>query len=437
VAFAAIAVGVWVTPMQSVSTAGQTIDVGATAPSFELSGPGEVDLFGQQLPTVIDFAGPVRPRLQLSRITLSAQLTQAAHAGSKETERQLEDALVSGWERYFAWEIVIVGGAALLLLGAVAGWLRRGRSATVVLIGVGLVVTEAINVGAIMVTAYTAPDKLSHVTSLQALVGTSPPPLDADPPAARPPASPHRAVVLGDSTAAGLGDAPLTHPSADDRSCRRSSDAYALVLARVNEWDVTNLACSGATIAAGILGPQHAGDRTLPAQLDNPAVQRADVIAISIGANDVHWADLLRICAVSHDCANRAETAYFQKQLAAFSRDYLRLIDGLQVLPRHPQVIVNLYYDPFVGSTACLAKYKITDEKLQAVTDELAALNSVLADGAEAAGFPHPKPSFAGHGLCSKHPYVQGIHAAAPFHPTAGGELAIALADERALLAAQ
>jgi hypothetical protein len=40
---------------------------------------------------------------------------------------------------------------------------------------------------------------------------------------------------------------------------------------------------------------------------------------------------------------------------------------------------------------------------------------------------------FAGHQLCTPQPYVQGLGDAAPFHPTAAGQLAIALADQAVL----
>ncbi|HXP54367.1 MAG TPA: hypothetical protein VN847_05405, partial [Streptosporangiaceae bacterium] len=43
------------------------------------------------------------------------------------------------------------------------------------------------------------------------------------------------------------------------------------------------------------------------------------------------------------------------------------------------------------------------------------------------------RPDFTGHALCDADPYVQGVGSPAPFHPTAAGELAIALADEQAL----
>ena len=49
VAFASIAVALLVTPMQPVSVAGQTVRVGAAAPTLRASGPGELDLFGQRL----------------------------------------------------------------------------------------------------------------------------------------------------------------------------------------------------------------------------------------------------------------------------------------------------------------------------------------------------------------------------------------------------
>jgi hypothetical protein len=61
----------------------------------------------------------------------------------------------------------------------------------------------------------------------------------------------------------------------------------------------------------------------------------------------------------------------------------------------------------------------------------------VLAQGARTFGFGTAVPSFAGHELCSADPYVQGPGDPAPLHPTASGELAIALADQQALPAVE
>jgi hypothetical protein len=48
-------------------------------------------------------------------------------------------------------------------------------------------------------------------------------------------------------------------------------------------------------------------------------------------------------------------------------------------------------------------------------------------------GFTPVQPRFDGHELCTSQPYVQGLRDNAPLHPTAAGELAIALADQQAL----
>jgi lysophospholipase L1-like esterase len=283
-----------------------------------------------------------------------------------------------------------------------------------------------------MTTAYSAPAKLAQVHSLEQLVGGIPSPA--------PPSATHSAaarsgaiVVLGDSTAAGFGNRPLPDPGAADRACQRSSDSYPADLAQVAGQQVTSLACSGATIAAGVLGPQTRGGRTLPAQINDPAVAAASVIIVSIGANDVRWSDILRICAASADCDNAVEQAYFQRHLAQLSSAWLQLLSALQQLPNHPRVLVNLYYDPFDGDVSCLTKVHMTSSKLRSMLSRLATLNSVLSHGADAAGFTATLPDFAGHGLCDKTPYVQGLDAKAPFHPTPAGGLAIALTDEHAL----
>src|ERR1700722_20493918 len=104
----AIAVALQVTPLQTVNVAGQVIMVGATAPTLSLSGPGEIDLFGQSLPTNLHFLGPVRPRLQLSQITINSELTnfvRGAHPAG--AAKVLGNVLADGWIRYFAWETVI------------------------------------------------------------------------------------------------------------------------------------------------------------------------------------------------------------------------------------------------------------------------------------------------------------------------------------------
>jgi len=427
----AIAVALQVTPMQTVSVAGQVIQVGATAPSLSLSGPGEIDLFGQSLPTNIQFTGPVRPRLQLAQISINSELTTFVE-GTKAAgvERILGARLADGWKRYFAWETVVAGAGMLILVGALAGWRRVPHRTTIKLLAAGLLIAEALNVGAIMVTTYSAPALLQQVHSLSALVGsqTSPPRIDP----AKKPLRRVQAVVIGDSTAAGAGLALAPGPTA--RACGRSADSYAADLSSVNRWKVLNLACDGATISQGLLGPQvHNGVRLPPQLAQAERATRASVIIVSVGADDLNWAAVLRYCSVTPNCNDRATQAYFQQQLASFSRDYLDLLSRLAALPNHPQVIINRYYNPFGTVPGCLGPAGLTTANLQTLTSRLATLNAVLAKGATQFRFSSPQPDFTGHELCSTQPYVQGLGAAAPFHPTAAGQLAIALADQAVL----
>ncbi len=431
-AVVAIAVATRITPMQTVTVAGQVVRVGATAPDWSLAGPGEVDLFGQSLPTTLQFPGPVRPRLALAQITINSELTNFVRGASPAgAERVLGNRLADGWIHYFAWETTIAGLGALVLLGAVAGWRRLPYRTTLKLLAAGLVVTEALNVGAIMVTASQAPGLLRQVRSLNQLVGSAPP---ADVHSRGRPLPAVQAVVMGDSTAAGAGLPAAAGSSWLSRICGRSSDSYAQDLAAVNGWRVLNLACNSATIAQGLLGPQDRHGRVIPPQLATAQrAKNASVVIVNIGANDLGWSDMVAYCAVAPRCDDKATAAYFQQQLAAFSKNYLELLSQLATLPGHPRVIINRYYDPFGPEQGCLGPAGLTPAKLAVLTSRLTTLNEVLAKGAADFGFSSPLPDFTGHQLCTSQPYVQWLNDPAPFHPTALGQLAIALTDQAVL----
>ena len=201
-----------------------------------------------------------------------------------------------------------------------------------------------------------------------------------------------------------------------------------------NGWRVLNLACDGATISHGLLGPQEHDGQLLPPQFaEAERAVRLSAVIVSVGADDLNWAAEVRYCSVTPRCNDRATTAYFQQQLASFSKDYLDLLSRLAALPTHPQVIINQYYDPFGPEPGCLSRAGLSAANLQTLTSRLATLNAVLADGAAQFDFSSPQPDFTGHQLCTPQPYVQGLNAAAPFHPTVLGQLAIALADQAAL----
>ena len=130
-------------------------------------------------------------------------------------------------------------------------------------------------------------------------------------------------VVMGDSYASGEGnprnvqawindpDRPFA-PYYDDTSCNRSVRSgpaqAALALERSSDKSsvtVIDVSCSGATVNAGILGPQRsAGQATSQIQQLRQVIgdRAVDIVVFSIGGNDIGFTSILSTCALSLDC---------------------------------------------------------------------------------------------------------------------------------------
>jgi len=157
------------------------------------------------------------------------------------------------------------------------------------------------------------------------------------------------------------------------------------------------------------------------------------VIIVSVGADDVEWSIMTRLCVASAVCNDKVSAAFFDSEIGAFTRSYYQLLADLAALPGSPAVLVNQYYSPFGTDIGCLSRYGITAAKEKVLLSRLGQLNTVLAQGAQTFGFGVTDPPFTGHELCTADPYVQGPGDPAPLHPTVAGELVIALADQQAL----
>ena len=423
-----------IAPLQTVSAAGQTAQVGAAVPSLSLSGPGELDLFGEVMPTKPQFEGPIRPLLKLTHVTIDSRVAQLLRSDNpRHLKLDLSQQLAQGWTRYFEWETLIAAGFAVVALIAVAGVRRQAYLAMLRTVGIGVAVVCAVNAGGVLLTAHSTPAVLRSVKTLDDLVGVDPfQPLSQN---VAHPLPGVQALVIGDSTAAAVGNPAAADASALDRACGRSGESYAADLAAANNWNVLNLACSGATIQNGLLGVQLLGDGQLaPAQLDEAEqATHAKVIIVSVGADDVEWSIMTRLCVASAVCNDKVSAAYFNQLLSSFTRSYYQLLGDLADLPGTPAVLVNEYYSPFGQNIGCLARYGLTPSKERVLLARLGQLNTVLAEGAQVFGFGVADPQFTGHELCTAYPYVQGPDDPAPLHPTATGELAIALADQQAL----
>jgi hypothetical protein len=423
---ASIGLSLLVSPPQNVETAGQSLALSA-GPSASTSGPGTLELFGQSIPTTQDFSGPIRPRLLWAEVThyneLLLALRQPEHLG-----QDLRD----GWSAYFIRELLITVLTAAILAAVGLALLRRRWQLIVGGVVLAAVVAGGVDALAVNSAAHGL-QQLSQVRSLDQLVGRAP--LTVDPATHRAPSATASTVVIGDSTAAGAGNPPVTHPSTEDTACRRSQDSYAADIAAVNNTTVVNLACTNASIEAGLFGPEAINGVLVPSQLSRlEGVQDVKTVIVSIGANEMHWTQLMELCLVAPQCDDSASAAWFSQALDSFTLDYYDLLQRLAALPGLPRVIVNEYYDPLPAQPVCMGEPGITAAKSAVLLSRLTTFNTVLADGAASFGFDAVAPSFAGHELCTPQSFVQGLSGAAPLHPNAAGEIAIALADEEALL---
>jgi lysophospholipase L1-like esterase len=458
------------TPPVGVTVLGQDVQVGAVTPSrsLGLSGPGVAELFGEgPVDTVQQFEGPLRPRIVWQRFNRDAAAGAFIQTTTADGRSQLRldtstigEALARGWLTYLVRLVLVAGvlGALGYLVAATALGVvhgpggRPGRSRRLLrpMLGAALL-SMAVTLASAGLTVASARDQLAGIATLADLTGRAA--LVTPPSPAGPVRGDIEVAVIGDSTAAGVGNTPPAEPTDADIACARSSDAYAQVLQSATGWTVENLACASATIRQGLLGSQPRRPVTPDAQvgvLKNITSLRA--VIVSVGANDIGWSDFLRYCYGLSRCDDRATQLLILSRLDTFRLQYVQLLQQLSELPTRPGVIVTGYYDPFGDRFDCPALrdpdapavlpegYGFAPDaeepdptvrvgqKIEPLRSILAQLNQVLAQGAEAFGFTSVVPSFAGHALCSDQPWVQGMSDPYPFHPRAAGELAIAAA---------
>lgn len=457
------------TPPVGVTVLGQDVQMGAVAPSLSgaLSGPGVAELFGEgPIETVQQFEGPLRPRIVWQRFNPDAAAGAFIQTTTPDGRPRLGldttaigETLAQGWLAFLVRLLVvagIVGGLTYLVavtaVGAVRGdrWRQQHARHPVRPVMAAALAAVVVTLAAAGLTLASARAQLGGVSTLADLTGTAP--LVTPPTAAGPTRSDIEVAVIGDSTAAGVGNAPIADPTDADIACERSSDAYAQVIQSATGWRVENLACASATIDQGLLGAQSDRRPVVPPPQVGvlKSITSLRTVIVSIGANDIRWSDFLRYCYGLSRCDDQATQQLIQSRLDTFRLRYAQLLQQLSALPSRPEVLITGYYDPFGQSFDCPALrdpdapevlppgYGFAEEpggpdqqtmvlrKIEPLRSILAQLNTVLQQGAEAFGFTSVTPSFRGHGLCSDQPWVQGMSDPYPFHPRAAGELAIA-----------
>ncbi|WP_437115352.1 SGNH/GDSL hydrolase family protein [Streptomyces flaveolus] len=249
-------------------------------------------------------------------------------------------------------------------------------------------------------------------------------------------------VALGDSYAS----APLV-PTQIDTTCLRSSRNYPSLVAEARGATLTDVTCSGATTAA-MTAPQADG---VPAQLD--ALDRGtDLVTLTVGGNDIGFSTVLGTCVqllgtdpAGTPCRTHYTGTGADEISAAIARTAPKVGQVLRGIHRrapHARVVVVGYPDLFpedgVGCTSRSVPLAAGD--FAWLRDKEKELNTMLARQARRGGarYVNTYTPTVGHDLCKPtgERWIETFAPetpAAPVHPNATGENAMADAVDAAL----
>ncbi len=232
--------------------------------------------------------------------------------------------------------------------------------------------------------------------------------------------------ALGDSVAAGIGLPTFSDASA----CDRTNESYPSLVAESKGYRLTNLACSGATIESGAVGPQTVNDLRIDGQFDQMlrASDAPDILTITIGANDIDWTQYLACYAAVCSADLTSQLAPRLQQLDANLSALLERIRQ-QYEQKMPTVVVTGYYGLLAtdDTAACTDTTGLDVSEKKSIKTVFDSLNQTLEQTTKRSGFASfAAIDFTGHELCTGAPWIQGIADTAPFHPNEDGQRAIA-----------
>lgn len=236
-------------------------------------------------------------------------------------------------------------------------------------------------------------------------------------------------LALGDSVATGYG---LPTDQNDISDCGRGALAYPNIVATKLNLKLQWRACSGATTTEGILGSQPLDDTQLKPQIDNLPATPPKLISITIGANDIHWTDIIGRC-YTGTCGTDADTQVVDQLRSTLDQNLRMMLDKIQSrYDRHePRVVITGYYQVFPSSDMpnCAELTNVTSDERSWWRGQEAELNQSIQLAVQDYTFVQFAPvSFEGHELCTTDSWIQDATSAGAFHPTADGQAALAKA---------
>jgi lysophospholipase L1-like esterase len=246
-------------------------------------------------------------------------------------------------------------------------------------------------------------------------------------------------VALGDSYASG----PLI-PSQVDLNCTRSNHNYpSLVKASIGSSSFKDVTCGGAT-TGDILNPG-SGELggNVPAQLDALSSSTA-LVTVTIGGNDIGFSDIIETCAeaslsnpIGSPCKNQYTAGGVDQLQQRISDTKPKVASVLsQIHGRSPNArVVLVGYPDIMPNTGvgCWPTVPISWGDTSYLRGIEKSLNQMLVSVATAnnASYVDTYTPTIGHDYCksSGTRWIEGLvpgTSAAPFHPNAAGEQAMA-----------
>jgi len=193
-----------------------------------------------------------------------------------------------------------------------------------------------------------------------------------------------------------------------------------------------NLACSGSSLVAGIIGSQTVNGVVIEAQLDQLYAQpKPYLVTVTIGANDMGWREIIIKCYTS-SCGSVSDTSVFDSKLKDFSVSLNKMLYQIDIHYQHsaPKLVVTGYHQVLPATKqSCLELSGFDQNEIDWNREQLGKLNSTVRDVVSKYSYAkYVEVDFSGHELCTGTPWVQNISSLAPLHPNQDGQLIYAKA---------
>ena len=227
-------------------------------------------------------------------------------------------------------------------------------------------------------------------------------------------------VALGDSYAAGVGAGSYL---SDRTDCHRSLKGYPGLIASAGGYALNLQACSGADIAD-----------VASLQLGALATAKPAKVTITVGGNDVGFADTMSTCLGSDTGACLAAVATAEAVIAdTESTTGLPARLGklfLDVKAKSPATatIVATGYPQLLSTTRpeCSLLTSFTLEEVNALNTAASHLDALIKTKADEAGIGYAtvEDDFLGHEVCTSSPWINNVRVLTPFesfHPNSTG----------------